>query len=107
MAIVVRGHQQVRNYQRLLGGEPRQSAVKKATSEMSRYVTERLERSNEARKEIDSILAKRHDLILSKIHEEHPHLRTENAQLRRIFEQRAKRKLTRPRLRKIESLIIS
>jgi hypothetical protein len=107
MAILIRGHDQVRKFQRALGGEPRQSAIKKAKSEMSKYLTEKSRSSNGAHKKAESILAKRRDLILKQIHEADPHLRKENATLRRIFEQRAKRKIKRPPLRKIESRIAS
>jgi hypothetical protein len=107
MAIVIRGHQQVRKVQRVLGGEPRAAAMKKAKSEMSRYLTERLRNSDGASKKVDSILAKRRDLLLKKIHERNPHLKEENAKFRRILEQRVKRKIKRPRLRKMESRIAS
>jgi hypothetical protein len=41
MTIIARGRQQVQRYERALGGEPPRSAVKKAQSEMSRWLTER------------------------------------------------------------------
>jgi hypothetical protein len=39
--IIARGHQQVHKYELALGGEPRQSAIKKVRSEMSRWLTDR------------------------------------------------------------------
>jgi hypothetical protein len=107
MAIAVRGHEQVRNYMRALGGEPRPSAIKKAKAEMSRFLAQRSKDRNQARKEVDSILAKTSALVLKQLHDASPDLKKENAQLRRVLEQRAKRKLERPRIRKMDSIISS
>jgi hypothetical protein len=70
-------HEQVRAYERALGGEPPRAAQRKSQSELTRYLAQRLT------------------------------LQRTNIELKRIHEQRIKRKLARPALRKFEPRVIT
>jgi hypothetical protein len=106
VTIIARGRQQVQRYERALGGEPPRSAVKKAQSEMSRWLTERSRKKSAARDQIESMLKKQREVILKQIGIDSLS-KKENPKLKRLFEQRAKRKIARPALRKFEPCVIS
>jgi len=107
MSIIALGRAQVRKYERALGGEPPRTTLRKTQSEMSRYLAARSRASNAARKEIASLSARRRDLLFRQMAEAEPDLQTSNAKLKRMFEQRAKRKIAKPPLRKIEPRVIA
>jgi hypothetical protein len=106
MTIIARGRQQVQRYERALGGEPPRSTVKKAQSEMSRWLTERSKKKSAARDQIESMLKKQREMIVKQIGIDSLS-KKENIKLKRLFEQRAKRKIARPSLRKFEPCVIS
>jgi hypothetical protein len=102
MTIIARGRQQVQKYERALGGEPRHSTVKKTRSEMSRWLADRSKKKSDPRDQIESILIRRQKQILKDFASE-----KENTKLKRLCEQRAKRKIVRPKPRKIEPCVVT
>lgn len=107
MAIIARGHKQVRDYERALGGEPPRGGVRRTQSELTRYLTQRLRKTNADRREIAALNAQKQNLLLRSVSRRDPRLKQANAELERIYAQRAKRRLAKPRIRKFEPRIIS
>jgi len=107
MTIIARGHTQVRNYERALGGEPPRGSLRKSQSDLTRYLTQRLRRTNADRKEIAAFTKQKQNLLLKNVSRRDPVLKQANTELERVYAQRAKRKLTRPRIRTFEPRVIS
>ena len=107
MAIIARGHQQVRNYERALGGEPPRGGARRSQSELTRYLTQRLRKTNADRREISALTSKKQNLLLASVPRRDPALKQTNAELERLYARRAARKLVRPKPRKFEPRVVS
>jgi hypothetical protein len=107
MTIIARGRKQVERFERALGGEPRRSTVKKAQSELTRWLKQRAKERSTVRDEIELVFKRQRELILQQT--PNSDLGKATAKLKRLCQQRASRKIARPvaRLRKIEPRIVS
>jgi hypothetical protein len=105
MTIIARGAEKVLAYERALGGAPPKEALKIARSQILHYFEERSKKQKEARSETAPLIARKRDLLLKHSSDESK-LKSINQELKRIYERRNKRKLAKPRLRKIEPCVI-
>ena len=108
MTNIALGAEQVRHFERSLGGPPPEAAIEASKAALHREITEGWRVRRERRRELSRLLVKSNELLLASVQERDPSLTEEAASIRASLQARPTQALTRPRWRpRVEPRIVA
>jgi len=107
MAILAQGREKVRKIQRAMGGEPPKAAITRSRDLLRRYIRQRFESRRASQAEVSRLNNPLRDRVLRKLFTGDAGVKDYAQQTKTLCQRRAKRKIARPRPRKIEAQFVT